>query len=355
MDDDGPGELLPVSQAARVRRKTAALGVGCGATQGHVTHTCADARAARDLLHTSSMITDDRIKTLNPEMAATWIKGMGPMSEAQYRVLVIACRNGGYVGAGAGEHAGHVERVPASALLALVRRGHLTHCHGSEGGVAGRLSERSREKLADALKGQEAVTPHLETTAPAGTTKARNGVWTPWAEVLCVECDYAALKDGPRAQHYDKHLKAVGAMNRTEEVEQPDGDQLGQCNTCRCACWVRADVALLQQVGFKSAELDWEGPFGWTLEQTGGMCAALVLTTEDREVVVTAMDGEFFIGEYKIVGDVDERWTDAIRTWQSDALYQNDALKPATELAVLVEACARKAIDFIRNPEKVQS
>lgn len=31
-------------------------------------------------------------------------------------------------------------------------------------------------------------------------TKARNGVWTPWAQILCVECDYTALKDGPRAQ-----------------------------------------------------------------------------------------------------------------------------------------------------------
>jgi hypothetical protein len=187
----------------------------------------------------------------------------------------------------------------------------------------------------------------------ASIIKARNGTWTPWAQVLCVECDYAALKDSPRAQHYDKHLKAVAAMNRTEEVPQPEGDQLGTCNTCRCACWVRSDVALIQQVGFKASDLDWEGPFGWALEQTGGMCAALVFTTatNDREIVVTAMDGDLFIGEYKTVADNDERWMDAIRTWQSDSLYQDDEMKPEAELAVLVEACARKAIDFIRNKE----
>jgi hypothetical protein len=108
------------------------------------------------------VITEEQIKAMNPEMAAMWIVGSGARpSKAQWQVLVIACRNGGYVAAGKGEHEGHVERVPASALLALVRRGYLTHCYSSEGGVAGRLSERSREKLADALKGQ--------LVAPAGT------------------------------------------------------------------------------------------------------------------------------------------------------------------------------------------
>ncbi len=180
--------------------------------------------------------------------------------------------------------------------------------------------------------------------------KARNGVWTPWSQVLCAECDYAGLKDNPRGQTYAKHLKVLTAMNRTEEVDQPEGHQLGACNTCHCACWVRSDVALIQQVGFKAAELDWEGPFGWALEQTGGMCAALVFTTDDREIVVTAMDGEFFIGEYKIAGEDDERWMDAIRTWQSDSLYDGAEMKPAAELATLIEACARRVIEFIHSP-----
>ena len=107
------------------------------------------------------MITDERIMAMNPDMAAMWIVGTGaPLTKAQWQVLVIACRNGGYVQAGKGEHCGRVERVAASPLLALVRRGYLTHCYGSEGGVAGRLSQHAREKLADALK--------LE-VAPAGT------------------------------------------------------------------------------------------------------------------------------------------------------------------------------------------
>jgi hypothetical protein len=96
----------------------------------------------------------DRIKALNPEMAATWIAGVSPLTDAQRRVLAIACRNGGYVEAGVGEHRGHVERVPAAAVLALVRRHYLTPCYGSEGGVAGRLSPNSLAKLAAVLKEQ---------------------------------------------------------------------------------------------------------------------------------------------------------------------------------------------------------
>lgn len=186
------------------------------------------------------------------------------------------------------------------------------------------------------------MTATAENTTPTvATTKARNGVWTPWAQVLCDECDYVGLKGTPAlSPAYWERYKALIAKARTAEVEQPDGDQLGACNECRCPCWVRADVALLQQVGFKTAELDWEGPFGWALEQTGGMCAALVFTTDEREVVVTAMDGEFLIGVYKRAGAEDERWMDALRTWQSDPLYQDGAMKTAAELATLVDVCA---------------
>jgi hypothetical protein len=103
------------------------------------------------------MITDAQIKGLNPEMAAIWIVGASPLSNAQHRVLAIACRNGGFVAAGTGTHEGHVERVSASAVLALIRRGYLEHCYSSESGVAGRLSERSREQLTITLKKDEST------------------------------------------------------------------------------------------------------------------------------------------------------------------------------------------------------
>lgn len=188
------------------------------------------------------------------------------------------------------------------------------------------------------------------------TAQARLGVWTPWALVLCVECDYVALKDGPRAQHHASRLKTLAKTKRTEEVICPDGHLIAQCDTCHCACWVRDDVALLQQVGYKSSDLDWEGPFGWTLQQTGGMCAALVFSTETAEIVVTAMDGEFFIGEYK---QPVEEWVDPHRMWKSASLYVSDdrgsAMKNGAALEALVEESVRKVIEFVSTSQEAKS
>ena len=50
--------------------------------------------------------------------------------------------------------------------------------------------------------------------------KARQGVWTPLARVLCVECEHADLKSRSRGAFYARRFKAVAAMERTAEVEQ---------------------------------------------------------------------------------------------------------------------------------------
>jgi hypothetical protein len=182
-------------------------------------------------------------------------------------------------------------------------------------------------------------------------TKARNGVWTPWAQVLCVECEYAALKDSSRGQSYGTRFKAVTAMARTTEVEQPEGLLIASCDECRCNCWARKDVALIQQVGFKSSEQDWEGPFGWALQQTGGMCAALVFSTDGRQIVVTAMDGALYIGEYAHTDGDEDSWDRPLRTWESASLYEDDELKSVPALTAMVDECAHKVIDFIRHPQ----
>lgn len=185
-------------------------------------------------------------------------------------------------------------------------------------------------------------------------TRACHGIWTPWARVLCAECDYADLKDTQRWKSYPQRFRTVIAMNRTAVVDQPEGNALATCDACQCPCWARSDVVLLQQVGYKASELDWEGPFGWELEQTGGMCCALVFSTEGREIVVTAMDGEFMVGEYVLLKDDEDgdRWIDPLRLWTSASLYADGELKDAAALEAMVEECARKVIEFVRSPAK---
>ena len=206
--------------------------------------------------------------------------------------------------------------------------------------------------ITDAQHAEGADTMSDKTTSESSeTVRARQGAWTPWAAVVCVECEYADLKSSSRGETYARRLKVVEGLDRTLEVERPHDDQLlGSCNECRRPCWVRDDVALLQQVGYKSSDLDWEGPFGWALQQTGGMCAALVLSTEGRQIVVTAMDGEFYIGEYAHTEGEEDSWDRPLRTWQSASLYEDNELKSEPALTTIVEECARKAIEFIRNP-----
>lgn len=77
------------------------------------------------------------------------------LTDEMLRVLRIAERSGMAV-AGAGVHAGHVERVYAPTVLALIRRGLLSHAYGSEGELGGRLTAEGRATLAMARKNLEA-------------------------------------------------------------------------------------------------------------------------------------------------------------------------------------------------------
>jgi hypothetical protein len=166
-----------------------------------------------------------------------------------------------------------------------------------------------------------------------------------------LECDYEAIKDSRLAEIYAHHFESISKMQRSAEVACPEGESLATCDECKCACWVRDDVALLQRVGFRSADLDWKGPFGWRLEQTGGMCAALVFTTDAREIVVTAMDGMFLVGEYERVSGDESSWDDCLRAWESAPFFRDED-EPLTpdEMESLVAECARQVLEFVRHP-----
>lgn len=77
---------------------------------------------------------------------------MKELTSEMLRVLRIADRDGGAVAAGTGQHAGHVERVNAATVLALIRRGLLSHIYSGEGGLGGRLTAEGRGALASAQK-----------------------------------------------------------------------------------------------------------------------------------------------------------------------------------------------------------
>lgn len=72
-------------------------------------------------------LTSAQIKALDPEMAATWIVGASPLSDAQRRVLTIACRDGRSVAAGTGEHRGRVDDIHRGSWPTLERAKRRAH------------------------------------------------------------------------------------------------------------------------------------------------------------------------------------------------------------------------------------
>jgi hypothetical protein len=89
-----------------------------------------------------------QIKKLNPVMAAAWLARDAHLTEPGRRTLELAIRNGGWGCAGTGQHAGRLERVSASSMASLERRGFLTATRSPDGGAAAVLSQRSMDALA---------------------------------------------------------------------------------------------------------------------------------------------------------------------------------------------------------------
>jgi hypothetical protein len=179
----------------------------------------------------------------------------------------------------------------------------------------------------------------MMTTTTTTEMLARRGVWTPWAQVLCLACDYAQ-EDAHKAAgaHVERRPGHVRDPNPAALVSMAT-EGLGQCNECRATCWVRRDVATIQTIGFALADADWTGPWGWALEQTGGMCAAMVVTTETHKIVTTAMDDEIVVGEYISVTENGNRWMDTLRM----AEFALDTAPATVAAAILAWIAERSA------------
>lgn len=170
---------------------------------------------------------------------------------------------------------------------------------------------------------------------------ARQGVWTPWAAVLCVACEQIELRG---LTHYERRIAYLASVDVNALIDRPDGTLLAVCDECRCECWVTAEIALLQRIKFSASALAWDhGTFGVELAQTGGMCAALVLVGSDtgQQIVVTGLDGTLVIGRY-----ADEDWNDPLDMVETVPYCEGGALVADATLAWLVSEAARIAVQF---------
>jgi hypothetical protein len=142
------------------------------------------------------------------------VKGL---TNEMIRVLRIAERDGMVV-AGKGSHAGRVERVSASALLALIRRGLLSHVYGPEGGVGGRLTEAGRVAIAPEKKTSAQL--DAEIAAALSKTKSSGPSKDPtedeaWAEI---DSEYAGTVQSLIDDGYSREDARASAEDNIRET-----------------------------------------------------------------------------------------------------------------------------------------
>ena len=137
---------------------------------------------------------------------------------------------------------------------------------------------------------------------------AVTGIWTPWAQVLCMRCH------GPSEHHPSITAKDIEAHSKSRFFRAPpdtyvdswgDRERQVSCDKCGCNIWVSGDPGKLAEIrDYINARGDKEtSPFA-ALEQTGGICCALrVMEGEGNHrnlptVMITALDGPYTLGRY---------------------------------------------------------
>ncbi len=105
--------------------------------------------------------------------------------------------------------------------------------------------------------------------------KARKGIWTPWAQVLCHECHGPTLVGGA----FDGSSTSLRGFAGKEAITNINHAfiEATPCNDCGAMCWVRLDVARLNTLRLALKELT-DDRLMSDLAQTGGMCCGLTIT-----------------------------------------------------------------------------
>ena len=123
-----------------------------------------------------------------------------------------------------------------------------------------------------------------------GKPRAVDGIWTPWAQVLCFRCHGA---NGPITSDV---IETNSSLRTGEpETEEDYGEVLCHCDQCETPIWIRSDAGKLRVV----AEVinKYSDDVEANMWQTGGMCPGLGVRRKNRgeHVFVSAMDGPFWI------------------------------------------------------------
>ena len=120
--------------------------------------------------------------------------------------------------------------------------------------------------------------------------KVKDGIWTPWAEVLCYEChgnvfrgvNYGRVANTFRDRVIDPHSEKW--KQAVSEIDVQDGNGITTCDQCTCLIQIYESIAGEHNLAIA---LQKEG-IDASMWQTGGMNSACgVNKTDDGHYLVT--------------------------------------------------------------------
>lgn len=135
------------------------------------------------------------------------------------------------------------------------------------------------------------------------TTTLLDGIWTPWAEVVCRPCHGPTFYQ--RTIDTAEHERLCLPL-----AETPQGDGVTTCDRCQKRVAVSEKVAMEHEVMLALRRELGDRVRSVGMSQTGGMCSAVSIVLHNgREVLVTEAEGEgesYLAGYYDPEVDGDE-------------------------------------------------
>ena len=135
------------------------------------------------------------------------------------------------------------------------------------------------------------------------------GIWTPWAHILCYECHGDTFKNTKYNPNTEKFEDTVLSKEEFEECKKPiplkDGNGVTVCTSCGKDIQVRWDLAKEGNLNSKLKSLDIES----CMAQTGGMCSAVEIARKDGGYILATVSEEndeyWYLGMYDKDGEYD--------------------------------------------------
>lgn len=125
----------------------------------------------------------------------------------------------------------------------------------------------------------------LENSDHAETEMLPTGVWTPWAEIRCIDCVDTS------------HPMWKGdAVSIAEVRPAEDWEGAAICDKCGARIWVSSEIAAEQRIVKALVKVGIPA----RMQQTGGMCSACEVWKADESAYIMATE----VGEGEVIGPV---------------------------------------------------